>query len=180
MQTAVVSTVIAGYAISDMLLHNRKTRSEWLADQQHKTAIKLGEARKALAAGLTLDEDQILLLNQERAADEAEAARKAKKGLFTRAKESIFGTLSQEEVQGGNMGAAARSITEQLEELKEKVTGGDQGLGIVKAVEEHRRTGEAVEGVLHPTGGVLDREASASAAAVASKTSAWINWARGR
>ena len=71
--------VFATFAIGDMLIHNRRKRNEWLEEQQRKSAIALEEARQAANTG-TANEDQILLLNRERAAAQAEAERKIKTG----------------------------------------------------------------------------------------------------
>lgn len=110
------------------MIHNRKKRKEWLAEKQRESAIALAEARRAEAAG-TANEDQMLLINQDRAAQEANAVRENKKGVFARAKESLYGTLSSEETKGGNLGTAVR-------EVQESVTGQGEGLGILKAVED--------------------------------------------
>ncbi|KAG8626257.1 hypothetical protein KVT40_005202 [Elsinoe batatas] len=104
----VVCGVFATFSIGDMLIHNRRKRKEWLQEQQEKSAKLLEEARTAAARGIAND-DQILLLNRERAAQEAEAERKAKKGIFSRAKEGVFGGLEKEEQQGGRIMAEVRA-----------------------------------------------------------------------
>jgi len=169
----VVCGVVASFAIGDMLIHNRRKRNEWLAEQQLKTAQDVAEARRLVREGVALNEDQILLLNRERAADEAQAAKLAKKGILTSVKESLFGGLSEEEVKGGKIGAASRAIEESVHGAA-----GEQprDLGIVKAVEEERRRGEAVEQTLHPSGGPLDKQATEFTA----KTKSWTGWVTGR
>lgn len=168
-----VCGVVATFAIGDMLIHNRRKRNEWLAEQQQKTIRDVAEARRALQAGIALNEDQILLLNRERAADEAEAAKKNKKGILASVKESVFGGLAEEEEKGGKIGAASRAVREKLEVQTEEQP---QDFGILKAVEEKRRSGEVVEEVLHPTGGPLDRQA----AEVAGKAKSWTGWMTGK
>lgn len=153
-----------------MIAYNRRKRNEWLKEKQRESAEQLEEARKAAAIG-TLTEDQRLMLNRERAAEEAEAARKAKKGMFTRAKESLFGGMSKEEVLGGRIGAAARAAQEQSH------TGTDvSGTGVMQAVEskikEHRRNGETLEQAVHPLGGPLDQRAEM----LAQRTRGWVSW----
>lgn len=159
-----------------MLLHNRRKRNEWLADQQQKSAYLLAQAKEAAASGIA-DEDQILLLNRERAAEEAVAAKKARKGIFSRAKDAVFGGVSEEEERGGRIGAAARAAQEQVHEVMPQ---SKEGLGIVQAVEEHRRAGEKVEKVLHPLGGPLDREAEARVETAMAKSEGWSSWLTGR
>lgn len=152
-------------------MHNRRKRTEWLAEKQKETAMQVAEARQAEAAGIAT-EDQILLINRERAAEESAAAKKNKKGIFTRAKESLYGTLSSEEQKGGNLGAAAKKVEDSVEKVGEQISrkGGD--LGIVKAVEDHRRQGERPEERIYAKGGVLDQEAEL----LASKPKGWTSW----
>ncbi|GAB7348895.1 hypothetical protein MBLNU459_g7588t2 [Dothideomycetes sp. NU459] len=124
----VTSGVIASFAIGDMLMHNRRKRSEWLAEQQAKHRAQLDEARAVLASGGALDEDQRLLLNQERAQMEAAELQKNKKGIFTRARESLFASVPGEETKGGALlggGGAAQN----------------DGSGVLAAVEEKVRKG---------------------------------------
>jgi len=172
------------FATTDMIMHNRRQRGQWLAEQQANSARELEEARRAAATG-TVTEHQILLLNRERAAREAEEAKLAEKGIFARAKDSIFGGLSEVEEKGGKIGAAARSAQANVQEkVQEARSSHIQSPGVVKAVEEkveeHRRTGERVEEVLRPLGGPLDREAEASVAAVKARSHSWTSWLTGR
>lgn len=66
--------MFSAVAIGDMIMHNRRKRNEWLAGKQDETARLTAEARQAFADG-SADPDQMLLLNRERAANEAEARR---------------------------------------------------------------------------------------------------------
>ncbi|THX48195.1 hypothetical protein D6D08_10089 [Aureobasidium pullulans] len=188
--TDVVSTVISGvtasFAIGDMLMHNRRKRNEWLADQQAKHQVKINEARVAFNQGLA-DEDQILLLNQERTKVEAAELQKNRPGMISR----IFSSAPKEEQQGGNLGAAARAAASNVQDTasaaasevqhtataaKEKV----KDLGIVKAVEdkveEHKWQKPQTVGAEAVIGGPLDREAAASVLAVQEKSKSWTNW----
>jgi len=166
-------------------MHNRRKRGEWLAEQQAKSARELEEARQAMATGIATSQ-QVLLLNRERAAMEAEEAKKSAKGIFTRAKETLFFSMSEEEQQGGKIGAAARAAQEKAQEVKQEVMPqSKQGSGVVKAVEqkvqEFKQSGaEAASSVAHPFGGPLDRQAQASVDAVRNQTSSWFGWVTGR
>jgi predicted TIM-barrel fold metal-dependent hydrolase len=71
----VVSGMVAVAGITDMLLHNRRRRNEWMAEQRAKSARDLIEAVEARERG-EATEDQLLLINRERAAREAEEAKK--------------------------------------------------------------------------------------------------------
>lgn len=179
----------ASFATGDMIMHNRRKRGEWLAEQQAKSARELEEARKAAATGIATQQ-QVLLLNRERAAMEAEEAKKSAKGIFTRMKETLFFSMSEEEQQGGKIGAAARAAQEKAQEkaqeIKQEVMPeSNQGSGVVRPVEQKvqdmKRSGaEAVEGVAQPFGGPLDRQAQASVDAVRHQTSSWFSWVTGR
>ena len=79
-----------------MLLHNRRRRSEWLAEQKAKTAHDLAIAKQALAAG-AVTEDQMLLINRERAAEEAAEAKRNRPGIFKRATGWLFSDVAKEE-----------------------------------------------------------------------------------
>ncbi|KAG9777576.1 hypothetical protein KCU95_g12830, partial [Aureobasidium melanogenum] len=175
----VVCGVTASFAIGDMLMHNRKKRNEWLADQQAKHKVKIDEARVAFNQGIA-DEDQILLLNQERTKLEAAELQKKQPGLISR----IFSSAPKEEPQGGNLGAAARAAaSDAASEVKETATAAKEkvkDLGIVKAVEdkveEHKWQKPQTVGSEAVVGGPLDREAAASVLAVQEKSKSWTNW----
>ncbi|KAG9562635.1 hypothetical protein KCU77_g16143, partial [Aureobasidium melanogenum] len=175
----VVCGVTASFAIGDMLMHNRKKRNEWLADQQAKHKVKIDEARVAFNQGIA-DEDQILLLNQERTKLEAAELQKKQPGLISR----IFSSAPKEEPQGGNLGAAARAAaSDAASEVKETAAAAKEkvkDLGIVKAVEdkveEHKWQKPKTVGSEAVVGGPLDREAAASVLAVQEKSKSWTNW----
>lgn len=177
-----VSAVVATFGITDMLVHNRRKRNEWLAEQQEKSRVALIEAREALKAG-TVSEDQMLLINRARAAEEAEQGKKASKGVLRRAREWAFGGLSAEEEKGGRIGGLAREALggrEMGPEDGEEVLRPREEMGVVEAVQgkvdERRRQGERIEEVLRPLGGPLDREASA----LVERSKSWTGWVTGR
>jgi len=124
-----------------MLLHNRRRRNEWLAEQQAKTARDVAEARRAEAIGQAT-EDQMLLINRERAADEAAEARRNRPGVFKRATSWLYSGLSTEEQKGGRLGAAAGATTQAL---KQESVGQQHDRSVLQAVEdkvnENRRQG---------------------------------------
>jgi hypothetical protein len=171
----VVSGITASFAIGDMLLHNRRKRNEWLADQHAKHAVKVAEAREAYNQGLA-DQDQILLLNQERTKQEAAALKKNRPGIISR----IFSSAPKEEQQGGNLGAAARAAATEVQDsavaAKDKV----KDMGIVKAVgdkvDQHKWQQPQAVGAEAVVGGPLDREAAASTQALLNKSKSWTDW----
>ncbi|MCJ1367951.1 hypothetical protein MMC16_007087 [Acarospora aff. strigata] len=99
------ATGIAGaitiFALGDMIVYNRRKRRDYFAEQSALHKTRLAEAKEAVARGAA-DEDQMLLINRERAAFEAEQARLSKKGVFKRTKEWLFSGLKKDDqVAGG-------------------------------------------------------------------------------
>ncbi|EKG19889.1 hypothetical protein MPH_02816 [Macrophomina phaseolina MS6] len=158
-----------------MIIYNRRKRREWFHEQNQKHAIALAEARQAVAAG-TATEDQVLLLNNERNKDEHA---KNKKGIFKRAKESLFGGLSKEEQEGGQiLAAASEKSQEAFDALRSDAQEAkDQSLGILQAVEDKRREGEKAQ---PQTPGPLDRMAEEATQTAVQKSKSWTSWITGR
>ena len=174
----VVTGMVATAGITDMLLHNRRRRNEWLAEKQAQSARDLREAQGALARG-EASEDQMLLINRERAAREAEEDRRNRPGVWKRATGWLFGGLAKEEQKGGRLGFGGEGKGEGEVLLGEKE---DKGVlqAVEEKVEENRRTGERVEEVLRPLGGPLDRQADAAARSVSQNSKSWSSWITGR
>lgn len=172
----VVAGVVATAGITDMLMHNRRRRNEWLAEKQAQSAAELLEARKAQSKGI-VTEDQMLLINRERAKEAAEEEKRNRPGMFKRAGSYLFGGLSQEEQKGGKLGAA-------VSQAEEKVFGKESQEGVLgqvkEQVESRRRAGERVEGIVKPFGGPLDRQAEAAVTAAVDKSKSWTSWAFGQ
>lgn len=185
---------MAGFAISDMLLHNRNKRNEWLANQQANHRAQIQEARALLEQGKHITEDQMLLLNQERAAQEAYEMKKNKKGIFSRAKEAVFSSVPEEETKGGKLNSVAQ-------EIKDAAQNKAGDLGITEAVqhqidqgratfeqgkqkleqgldEVERKASDILEKgpVVKVVGGPLDREAQAATDAIKAKSKSWTDW----
>lgn len=174
----VITGMVATAGITDMLIHNRRRRNEWLAEKQVQSARDLREAQEALSRGAAT-EDQMLLLNRERVAQQSEEARRSKPGMFARAKGWMFGGLEKEERKGGKLGIGAA-----VEEKREELLGEKEDKGMLQAVEEkverNRRTAERVAEVVRPLGGPLDRQAEAAARSVEASGKSWTSWITGR
>ncbi|KAF1987265.1 hypothetical protein K402DRAFT_354120 [Aulographum hederae CBS 113979] len=171
-----IGFVVGSYALVDMMLYNRRRRKEWYAEQQERHLKLLATAYEANRAGRA-DEDQMLLINQERARQEAELEKQNKKGMFGKMKETLWGGLSLEEQKGGKLGLAAQKAGNTLhEEVVKPVTGQEsgKGLGIVKAVEEKRRPVEKTIPI--SKGGMLDQLGENTATAMSDKTKSWTSW----
>ena len=175
-----------------MVIYNRRKRNSFYAEQHLLLQQRLAEAREATAKGVA-DEDQILLLNRERAAEEAELARKARKGVLGYVK-GLFSTegLKQEdsglgtnllgeeglrkmgEEAGGQIGSIAGFIAPVGEDTRPP--SGEMAKGsIVKAVEEKRREGEKELERRDIEGGPLDQYA-AQVAATRQAKGGWTSW----
>ncbi len=154
-----------------MILYNRRQRRDFFAEQKALHAKALMSARQAALNG-TADEDQMLLLNRERAAMEAEQARLAKEGIWKRTKEWLYSGLKTDEegaaTSGGTLAAVGDEVWKENASESNDVTG--DKLGILKAVKEKRREGVEPGTVEAPTpvpastpetkGGPLDRLAN--------------------
>ena len=175
--------MVAAAGISDMLLHNRRRKNEWLASKRAEEATEVAEARVALEEGRAT-QDQILFINRERAKYEAAEAKKNRPGILKRTTNWMFSGLSSEEQKGGKLGAGTVNATATSHTPTEEMLGEREDKGVLQAVEEkvdaNRRTGERVEEVLRPVGGPLDREAQRTANAVADTGRGWVSWLTGR
>ncbi|KAI9796988.1 MAG: hypothetical protein M1835_002511 [Candelina submexicana] len=161
-----VAAVLAVYGISDMILYNRRQRRDFFAKQKALHAKVLTTAREAAAQGIA-DEDQMLLLNRVRAAEEAEQARLAKKGIWKRTKAWLYSGLKTEEDGSSsreNLAAVGNEAWKENASESNDVTG--DKLGILKAVKEKRKEGVEPETVdapspaPEPRGGPLDKLAN--------------------
>lgn len=146
--------------------------------------MELGIARQAQDQGRETEE-QRLLINQARAAMEAEQERQNRPGMFRRATSWVTGGLAKEEQKGGRLGAEAREKAAAAERAgKEEILGEREDRGVLQAVEEkieaHRRAGERVEETTRPLGGPLDGQAQQVSDAVVSSSRSWTSWITGR
>lgn len=174
----VISGVVAVAGITDMLMHNRRRRNEWLAEQQMKASRDLAFAKRALAEG-TATEDQILLINRERAAEEAAEAKKNRPSLLKRATGLLSGGLSEVEQKGGKLGAVVAS---QAEDASSRIqdaaqTVGAEAKGIAQQVQEAVGSNRWQAGVPSgAVGGALDQHAQAAADAATRTARSWTSW----
>jgi len=72
----VIAAGITTFALTDMMLINRRKRSAFNAEQRSLYATRLLGAIETERAGLPLDDDQTLILNRERARVQAEERKK--------------------------------------------------------------------------------------------------------
>ena len=178
----VISGVVATAGITDMLLHNRRRRNEYLAEQQAKSAKVLADARGAVTLG-TVTEDQMLLINRARAAQEAAEAKKNRPGVFKRTTNWLFSGLSTEEQKGGRLGAAAATGSSVIAQAVQPPAQQHER-GILQAVEDkveaNRRQVEKVQEVILPFGGPLDRQAQHALDTVKGTSTSWLGMFTGK
>ena len=179
----VIAAMMAGAGITDMLLHNRRRKNEWLAQKRAEEAKEVHDARMALEEG-RVTEDQLLLINRERAKFEAAEAKQNRPGVFRRTTNWLFSGLSSEERKGGKLGGGVAAASGVPQSSSEEILGEREDKGVLRAVEErveaNRRSGERVEDVLRPLGGPLDREAQRTANAVADTGKSWMSRITGK
>ncbi|KAK0932689.1 hypothetical protein LTR29_015727 [Friedmanniomyces endolithicus] len=177
----VVVACVATAGITDMLLHNRRRRSEWIAEQQMRNAKATAEARGAMGRGVATEE-QVLLVNRQRAAEEAAEERARRPGVVKRVKGWLFSDLSGEEVKGGRLGAFAAGAGSggAAEVVGKQVEGQKHDRSVLRAVEEqldaNRRQGEKVEEVMRPLGGPLDQQAQLYVDTASGSSRSLMDW----
>jgi hypothetical protein len=175
-----VAGVVVAVSLGDMMLHNRRKRNEWFSVQQELYRRDLEEATEALSSG-TANEDQMLLINQARAREEAELEKLNKKSVFARAKEALFSNMDKEEQKGGALGA-----------LFPREKRENTGEGVLQAVEDTVRHGKEKQKddeymftsdkqqrtpSIPTTGGPLDQMGEKVANAASNSTRSWTEWA---
>lgn len=129
-----------------MILHNRRKRSAFYAEQHALYGQRLLEAIEAEKSGQTLDEDQTLVLNRERARVMAEEAKKQRswiKGI----KEFVFfrGLKMDDDDDGGGKERVAEEVVVPSEgEILQRL-GIDQGTILERATAGREMDGEVEE-----------------------------------
>ena len=174
---------VATFALGDMIVYNRRKRKSFFAEQHMLLAQRLAEARQAAANG-TADDDQILLINRERAAQEAEEARKSRKGPLS-AVTGLFSTkgLKEEDSRSGLDVLGEEGLRKMSEESSIIEPAGEVMIeaqavsksGILQAADENRREGEQEPLKEEIIGGPLDQMAEQATASAKAK-GGWTSW----
>jgi hypothetical protein len=163
-----------------MIVYNRRKRTEFYAVMEKLRADEYANALEAESKGRATD-DQMLLINQERARFEQMQLDQAKKekGIWRRMKESVVGNESYEEEKGGTLGIGRRK-----EDKKESV--GETVGDLLAQREEKLKTGaEKVQGLVGEAHkpvvrGPLDQLGQQTAESVSKTTKSWTSWLTGR
>lgn len=192
LSTTVVAAAITGFALTDMILHNRRKRSAFYAEQRAIYSQRLIEAIETEKSGMPLDEDQTLVINRERARVQAEEAAK-ERSWGKSIKGMLMGGLKGDEEEGERGGKVAVPSEEEIlkklgvtqTSILERAAQADRdsgpkttdlghgseegrrdGTGILRAVAEKRREGERAMEAAGVRGGSLDRMAEGAVQAV--------------
>lgn len=176
-------------------MFNRRRRTAYLDEQHAIYTQRVIEAIETEKSGMPLAEDQIIVMNRERARVEAEERakerswRKMIKGVFTGglmgdkeggeeavvpSEEEILKTIGVNEMSilkraaqaGNNSGVQTADLGDRREE------GSRDGSGILQAVADKRREGERAMEATGVKGGPLDRIAAGAVQGVGGKAHA--------
>ncbi len=188
----VIAACVTGFALTDMIVHNRSKRAAFYAEQHSLYATRVMEAIEAEKAGQTLDDDQKLVMNRERARVRAEELKK-ERSWGKRAKGWLFGGLKKGDEEEGKtemvvpsegevlslIGVRESDVLERTRrEGEEKGEERRDGHGILEAVEEQRREGERLLEERGLRGGPLDRVAEEAVEKVKG-SGGWMSWGKG-
>ena len=100
----VVIAIGATFTVGNMMLYNRRKRDAWYKDQMNAYHAALGEAVSRANQGLSLDEDQILLLNNLKAKSAVEERRKKEGGFIKKSWRSLVSAAGLKTDEGEGEG----------------------------------------------------------------------------
>ena len=126
--------------MTDMILHNRRKRSAFYAEQRDIYTRRLLEAIETERAGRPLDEDQAVVMNRERARVQAQEAKKQRTWGKT-IKGFLFSDLKNEDVDPPPVVPSEGEVLDRL--------GVDQ-VGVLKASEGKGRRDDTERPVEEP------------------------------
>jgi hypothetical protein len=127
------------YASGDMMIHNRRKRREYFAEQQALHTAQVYEAQQAARRGMASEEQQALLQKEEQILkmEEAKQAAKNAPGVFGRTKEWLISGLKKEE-DGGAFSTSEEKVGYDGTVAEDEVIRSGESK-ILKAVQENNR-----------------------------------------
>lgn len=181
-----IAGLITVFSLGDLVVYNRRKRREFFAEQEKKKAEALALARAAAEQGIA-DDNQMLLLNRERAAEESKLAELQRAGIFKRTMHYLYGKPKDEDSSRQSSSSAGEENTwrEAVQQRNSKNEEGE-GLGILKAVDDSKREARPVQAIqqasqaIASTPGPLDRVAEEATSSAAKTTKSWTSWVTGR
>ena len=196
----VIAGGITAFALTDMIMHNRRKRAAFYAEQHALYTQRLVAAVETEKAGIPLTPDQALVLNRERAKIQAEERKK--EASWRRKVGNVFmGGLKkdttdapeqqQESIFAGGSVPSEGDILETLGVDKVKMLEAAEGKGkfagipaeepeptpVTEQIMETKREGERILEEKGFSGGMLDQLGS-NMANSAWDRSRWLNWGR--
>ncbi|KIV99792.1 uncharacterized protein PV09_08597 [Verruconis gallopava] len=169
---SVLFGMYTAFCLGDMIMYNRRKRTEFYAVMEKLRADEYAKAVEAQSRGQATD-DQILLINQEQMRFEQmrlDQERK-EKGVWRRLKESIVGTEAYEEQKGGKLGLGR----------KKEETVGEAVSDLLASRDEKLQMGtQKLESAHPPAGGPLDQLGQQTADTVSKTSKSWTSWITGR
>lgn len=183
---SVVSFGVTAFALTDMIVYNRRKRKAYYADKTRERQESLMAAIENEKAGLPLSEEQALILNQERIRfndEEERARRKRERWQFLRVPRWLVSGLKSDEEQAdrvafeGNVQPTSTETPEFGSQEPPKPEPTAPG-GVLAAVENARRIEEKQLEAEGAKGGALDR--MAARAAELGKGKGWWGWGSGK
>lgn len=181
--------MVCVYALSDMMIYNRKKRAQFFSEQHAVHMNSLHNAQLAQQHG-TASEEQIALIETERVQAQAQAdAQKAKatrKGIFGRGKDWLFAGLKQDEEVAEEGGKKVEEVMNEVGGQVQEAVGAN-GSKILRAVEEKKEgVKQKIEGAwereksAERAGGPFDRLGTSAAEETAPKKGGWTSFMTGR
>ena len=171
----VIAFVVLSYAVTDMVIYNRRKRNAWMKDQIRNKEETVMAAIQNEKAGQPLTEDQELALNNEKARFQAEERKKAKGGIIKRLTTPFTGLFagmrssgSEEEEAlgtGEGEGGLVDRVGQRVYEVEEEVMDGLQkaeGEVVQRVRRAERGLKEAVAGNLGSGGKQAEQGALAA------------------
>lgn len=162
------------YALGDMMIHNRRKRAEYFAEQKALHSSALFEAQKALRDGIA-SEEQHQLVEDEFKHMQMVKETKSRPGMFKRGTEWLFsGMKKQDDVAGALVSdelfkSAAVDSTESAAIIPTRDTVKEESSQVLMAVEDKKNSVKSSakaafekERELQKAGGPLDRLGNAA------------------
>ena len=176
------------FSLGDMIIYNRKKKREWYDTQQKIWEDSMQIALEAEANGTATD-DQMLLLNRERAYEMAQQEKKNRAGVWTRIK-GLFGfeglkaeetPFSKESLCGQKASIEEGSVPippPEVPDLSDPLNKTASKSSILQAVEDQRRQRERQLESQGQEPGSLDKMAEDATETVRSDggKGGWLGW----
>jgi hypothetical protein len=158
-----------------MARYNRKKRNIWFQEQQALRQENLKIALRADGQGAATDE-QMLLINQYKAIQEAEETRLKKRGALGKSMDWLFPGVKSKHQEANILGVISATVDDELF----KATGSLPSSASEAQLNEPYASLEMANlekaSAAEPVGGPLDRQANKLTEAAEKTTKSWTSW----